>query len=274
MYGEGDDKLNYITPEECAWPPLPPRPASTVCDSALDGLSTRWMAPYGYSLTLTRSPSFAQTFEEEISKCETSLSSTYTHTQGDETLVEDDNAGTPEHPTTIADHVQRHRGRMFSLTASSSSSNGLLTQPSSPAETNPRIRFSGIETPQANSIENLPEEDTNREEDNRALLSPTPNQDSRSGTPTSPNTMNKLNERDPAFQRTVKALRSVKNTANQAARPKIRPVSFASPSSSKIDSVTSPARCQTSFETHQQSDGTKKRYTTFFNKLRGRVLSS
>ena len=102
----------------------------------------------------------------------------------------------------------------------------------------------------------------------RSLLTPSPNQASGCIGSTSPNTMNEINEKDPAFLRTVKALQSTDNTPKLAGR--YRPYSYASPDKVGPDiPITVGGRSMTSAGCRSQSDGTKRKYS-FLDMLRGR----
>ena len=102
----------------------------------------------------------------------------------------------------------------------------------------------------------------------RSLLTPSPNQASGCIGSTSPNTMNEINEKDPAFLRTMKALQSTDNIPNLAGR--YRPYSYASPDKIGPDiPITVGGRSMTSAGCRSHSDGTKRKYS-FLDMLRGR----
>lgn len=94
--------------------------------------------------------------------------------------------------------------------------------------------------------------------------------------PNSPNTMNLLNEQDPAFVRSLNVRRfdsfdvgsrSADPTA-VANNPAVRPISYQHLKPDASDTVGAD-RCVTSL--NSRSNSTRKRYFTFVNKLRGRV---
>lgn len=86
--------------------------------------------------------------------------------------------------------------------------------------------------------------------------------------PNSPNTMNQLNEQDPAFLRTLNAMRGLNETRNPGTVLGGRPLSFQnSPKPANQD--VGVERCVTSL--NNRSNSTRKRYFTFVNRLRGRI---
>jgi hypothetical protein len=107
----------------------------------------------------------------------------------------------------------------------------------------------------------------------RAFLTPSPSQESGRLTSTSPNTMNKINEQDPAFLRTVKALQLTDIVLDPPRKQ--RPYSYASPEKvGAVVLITVGGRSKTSSSNRPQSDGTKKKYINFLDKLRGRRTTS
>lgn len=83
----------------------------------------------------------------------------------------------------------------------------------------------------------------------------------------SPNTMNSINERDPAFVKTMLAMRSV-TEPRKAATVSPRSMSFQNVPKSPATQGGGLERCVTSL--NNRSSSTRKRYLTFINKIRGR----
>ena len=93
-----------------------------------------------------------------------------------------------------------------------------------------------------------------------------PSIDPRPSAP-SPNTMNSMNERDPAFLGTLGALRPEIKTPMR-----IRPRSVLMAFNPRNESATEQqSRCFTSLGANESSEGSKKRYFAFVNRLRGRT---
>jgi hypothetical protein len=99
-------------------------------------------------------------------------------------------------------------------------------------------------------------------------ITPPPRKDARCSTPPkSPNTMNRLNEQDPAFRRTLDALHSVDKQSRD-------PSKIAGPdsvtSSHKLSKEAKAAdRCQTSSEERPKFDNPSRKYSSFFSRLKG-----
>jgi len=113
----------------------------------------------------------------------------------------------------------------------------------------------------------------------RLLRTPSPTARSLSGT--SPNTLNNLNEQDPAYLRTIQALRSAHVSTESIFRPlhkAVRPHSLAYPAIHQSMTPPAPQRSFTSMgvqtmrdETPQGSEvGSRKSYMRFVDRLRGR----
>ena len=90
----------------------------------------------------------------------------------------------------------------------------------------------------------------------------------RSSTPQSPNAMNRRNEQDPAFLRTLDALRSLDNSEKPKVVRKSRTQSMI-PSPIRKQEAEVGERSQVSFAPQQRSEGTVRKYLSFVKRLRG-----
>lgn len=243
--------VSYTTPTESAWPPPPApivhTPASFIHTPVLKSASH---SPNKFEIALPSSPSFAQLFEEEMVRYSSSDSSNYTLVS--DGILSDDatNSETYSHiyETTTTMDARLRTPRTFS-------SNAASYMPSNTShESSPRIRFADRETsPSVNC---------------HALMVPVGEHVPKRLTP-SPDTMNKLNELDPAFLRTVHAL-GITDIPN-GSPPKSRP--FSDPIIPKLTDDSPSALHRTSTSTQQRSEDSSKRYPSFFSRFRARPLS-
>jgi len=240
IFGEGDAKPEYITPNDYPWPPLPPSP---VCPSYGPSLIAASMSPMDFSLTLCRSRSFAQDFEDEIAKYEASIYSNYTTAPADETLVnEDADAAFGE---TAADDFRTNETLLLNIKSPEMVDGG------TPVRCSPN----DVATPR--SYHPICDEFLRTPSD---CLTPTSSLPFNM--PNSPNAMNQMNEQDPAFLRTLNALR--RHDDNQGGA---RSQSVMATTTSKVEESQKADRSHTRFINH--SLGGKKRYFSFISKLRG-----
>jgi hypothetical protein len=240
-FADGDDEPDYNSADDCAWPPVPVQTPFENFHPSLNNSSILPLSPCHLELPFTPTSSFTQDVQDEMLKYESSVYSERTGIPAEGASISD-HLPKSESSSTLADHVQKYQECVGSIGGSDKSN-----------WSSPRIRFSDADS-------------------GRHLLAATPTIDSQSATPKSPNEierMNEQNEQDPAFVRTVDALRSLSDEAPKPAK-KSRPKSLIpSPKPKKEDAIG--GRAQTSMGTHPQSEGTVRRYLSFVKRLRGRA---
>lgn len=255
IFAEGDIDPDYNTPEDLAWPPVPAQTPFQSFDPLSNTVSTAPM----FELSFTPTSSFAQDVEDEMLKYESSVYSDKTNLPMDDSAVKEE-PGLPKSGavTSITEHVQRYQNCVGSIDASDQSKWGQSGRPNSNSDQWSSHQLQFLDNPLARNTTNGSQ---------RGLLAATPCTDSRCPTPKSPNTMNQMNEQDPAFLRTLQALRSL-DEPNIVKKP--RPKSMIpSPKSTNKD-VTSDARCKTSMSTYPRAEGAVRKYFSFVQRLRGR----
>jgi hypothetical protein len=245
-------EVSYTTPSESAWPPLPTIPATTaLVDSSLE-ISRNSV----FEVALSPSLSFAQSFEDEMVKYESSLSDAFNYTLAPGGVVPGSVMNNVNYPSIAIEDLSIPR-RYPSIATSYMASDG---GSGSSSKSNPQIHFATQELPRGFPLEN-----------NGALKLPVQSgcRAGRGLTP-SPDTMNMLNEQDPAFLRTLQALHP---DAAQASPARARP--FSDPIPPKLmEGLPGRGNPAISSLPPQVPEGTKKRYSTFLNRLRGRPISA
>jgi hypothetical protein len=277
IFTDGDYKPCFIPAKDCAWPPLPTQTPGYSFDSnhALMSLMSPCPIP---PLRLTPTSSFTEEIEDEMLKYESSVYSEKIYAE-EASVIE--GLGIRKHKTTstLADQAMSGQNDQECV--------GSIARSNSPLWSTPRIRDSDVNsrglllaappaidsrcaTPKSHEINQINEEYQVRLSDNDSgirLLAATPTINSRAPTPHSPNEMNRRNEQDPAFVRTVDALRSLDCDDKPVRR--LRPMSMI-PSPVRKKEVEVAGRSQTSLGTQPRSEGTVRRYLSFVKKLRGR----
>jgi len=288
MFADGNNKPNYIVPEKRPWPvfrtpkvpsspggypwtPLPEGPSvfstprtsyspgeypwASLPDQSPTSRFSELPYPSQFDLKLNKSPSFAQELTQDTLKHEASVSPACTTAPGKETLVNYNRSRTPRNRAPTASHVSRFQNRMPSISETGPSlDEESVFQKSVKENPMPRTRFgdSGL----------------SRTVTHERNITPPPRKDARCSTPPkSPNTMNRLNEQDPAFRRTLDALHSVDKQSRD-------PSKIAGPdsvtSSHKLSKEAKAAdRCQTSSEERPKFDNPSRKYSSFFSRLKG-----
>jgi len=266
VFADGDQEPELTIPNDCAWPPVPPPDTDSIYYySSLNATSAEPGSFFG--LRLHHSRSFAETFEEEIDN-RYSTYSNYTATSGNESS---------ESGRTLTDHVRQFppgRERTISNSSTHGPSANSSLDPSTP-------RFQHLQPGEIMVTRTF--EITSR------TRTPSPK---RCSTPKSPNTLNQMNERDPAFVRTlnaiksqsvieaneqdpafiriVKAMRSNSQTDTPPVASDTRPLSLVVPSN--VAMIESPAQRSASSMSPRPNDTTgivRRKYLSFMDRLRG-----
>ena len=261
IFAEGDAEPEYIVPTDAAWPELPePEPLviHSFCPSP-NPAPTAPMTPttpvtpiFESGLELSRTGSFDEDVKDEIKKYEPSVYSNYTTAPPDDALAEEESCPTTSTTgTSLSDHVRQYE---VLLPSSHSIFGSELSLDRYSAQ-----KLENSCTPRSQLIHEDYLDITRR--DLNAVSSMNP----RHSAP-SPNTMNNMNERDPAFLGTL-GLRPVPKTPIRN-----RPHSVLMAFNPRKESATKPQnRCVTSMSANRKSEGAKKRYLTFVNRLRRRL---
>jgi len=235
--------------------------------SSLNAASTESASTF--DLGLHHSRSFAEEFEEEMSRY--NRYSVYSATSGNESS---------ESGRTLTDHVRQYSSVVRETTISNTSTHAPSADSSLDSST---PRFQHLQPGEIMVTRTF--------EITSGTRTPSPK---RSSTPKSPNTLNQMNERDPAFVRTlnaiksksvieaneqdpafirtVKAMRSNSQTDMPPVATDTRPLSLVVPSN--VTMVERPVqRCATSMSarTNDTTGTVKRRYLSFMDRLRGRA---
>jgi hypothetical protein len=263
MFGDENEEPEYIVPKDDAWPPLPPPDISTSFSSSLNqsllsqdiGFSSPFnpsflspMSSFGLDLDLLgRNRSFAEEFEDELSKYDASIYSNYTTTAATAVENDDDSLNSDN---TVAEHVQRYQSVLPARQFSECSTAGRTTE-------------TGLATPRFNHLHEDEIVRTTSFEVAVDRLGITP-------TPSSLDLLNDINEQDPAFLRALNAIRGPEpqpreEASRQSTTPKILSVSVESSKSCASFNV-----CTNTGTT----PSTNKKFFSFVSKLprlRGRT---
>ncbi len=332
-FADGDRKPEFIKPIDCAWPPMPPLsmppslappPSSIASDSASNLQSTSPFPPFGLGIdygdlspddTSTLSPASAsppgilglhhsKSFAEEVEEgmkgysilCD--LPFTLQRTGG---WVNEQSGCDETEEDTLKSTNQTPSGARASMFSSSSSQN---QQTSSINSTNPSfsVRASmisdssgptGASTPRSQPVQQGGILCTRTFSISDGTRTPSPE---RCSTPKSPEALNELNERDPAFIRalnamksqsqieaneqdpafirTVEAMRSNSQTPTSPITPIIgeyRPQSFASTTTTTIESPAERSISSANVPKNSSAGVIKRRYLSFMGRFRGRT---
>jgi hypothetical protein len=267
MLSEEDEEPEYIVPLDDAWPPLPPPDISTSFSSSLNqsllspdiGYSSSPFNPsflspmssFGLELDLLgRNRSFAEEFEEELSKCDASIYSIYSnYTTTAATAVENDSESL-NNDNTVTEHVRRYQAVLPTREFSECSTPGQSTE-------------AGPATPRFNNLHEDEIVRTTSFEVAVDRLGVTP-------TPSSLDLLNDINEQDPAFLRALNAMRGPDLRVGEAAgRLSIAQQNPSECVENTKSCVTINVRTNTSTTT-----STNKKFLSFVSKLprlRGRT---
>jgi hypothetical protein len=257
LFAAGDEDPNYKEPEDYPWPPLPP--GSVIIPTP------KIVSEFQFGLESSNGRSFVEEMEDEKQDDETlmdepgnhelSQTSAYATGHGNEALATDDSTRTPRNNGIIPGRVPPYQEDMPWVTESNLSANGNPAPFISDSHFISRSCFVDYGLSRSSPFDHNYPMSTPRKHSR-------PNAESKS-----PNTMNRLNEQDPAFLRTINALRSVDNqysTPTEIMRPK------SVLNSRKPRSESKPSdRCPPSLELRRSSESTDKKYSSFLDKLKG-----
>jgi hypothetical protein len=206
------------------------------------------MSSFGLDLDLLgRNRSFAEEFEDELSKCDASIYSNYTTTAA--TAVDNDSESLTN-DNTVTEHVRRYQAVLPTREFSECSTAGRSTE-------------AGPATPRFNHLHENESVRTTSFEVAVDRLGVTP-------TPSSLDLLNDINEQDPAFLRALNAMRgSDLRVGEEAGRLSIAPQNSSISVENAKSCVTINVRTNTSTTT-----STNKKFLSFVSKLprlRGRT---
>jgi hypothetical protein len=260
LFGQGNAEPNWITPQDCAWLPphtpsatpsftSPTTPATPATPNFTAPVGSCSVCPMDFSLKLNRSRSFRQDVEEQMLK-----SKFYTNYMGGSPKDDDSNIPSDEGEREVdEDDVWNY-------------------EPISPLTRFPQDFYDRAALKGGSIIEATPRSSYLHpgEYVQLSTIATTPDRltpifQTRCPTPSSPNTMNQRNEQDPAFLRTLNAIRQLDDAPKP--RPETRPLSVQFASKSVLIQDNEAERCTTSLT--NRPIGAKKRYMAFVNKLRG-----
>jgi hypothetical protein len=278
-FADGDQEVELITPNGPAWPHMPSLDVNApVYTPNLHPNSALLPEPFG--LRLHHSRSFAQEFEEEISRFD---EETYKHDSLSNyivsslsgALLEDQGHGLGNGDS---DGIQQYSNVRGSILSTAS------TQLGTPM---------GASTPRFEQLQPGEIMCTRTYEISQGTRTPPPE---RCSTPNTPNTLNKLNERDPAFIRTLNALKTQsqieaneqdpafirtveamrKNSQTDApaiASENKPPSMFMSTTATVVESPAQRSASAVSARTNESKGAIKRRYLSFIERVRGRAES-
>lgn len=249
------EDIPYTIPMESAWPPLP----TTSLPTAIGRVSLEKIDSPNFEVTLSPSLSFAQSFEDEMVKYDSSLSdvSNYTLVAGGFPREQEVEIEVLPNISSATDTSLRISRRYPSIAASYMTGLGAHNVTS---RDNPRIHFMNQQLPRVPSVKSIGTLQVPMQPTHRNCRSLTP----------SPDTMNRLNEQDPAFLRTVQALQSP--DVPQESIPKVRP--FSDPMPPKLVGDLPTEEDHLTLSTQPLSEGVKKRCSVLLNRIRGRTIST
>jgi hypothetical protein len=265
-FADGDKEPKFIKPNDCAWPPVSARSVTNPSyASSLHPVSE----PLG--LRLHHSRSFAEEVEEGMKRFSIlSSRSIVSHTDG---LLEEQRRRDQSNDA-LTDDTQQYSSTRESMFSNFTSQNEFESPPDA---STPRLQQGEIMC-------------TRTFEVSEGTRTPSPE---RCSTPKSPETLNKLNERDPAFIRTLNAIktqsqieaneqdpafiRSVEGLRSnpQTETPPIlgedRPRSFMPSTTTTIQSPAERSALSMSARTNETTGIIRRRYLSFVGRLRGRA---
>jgi hypothetical protein len=281
-FAGGDQEVEFITPNGPAWPHMPSLDVNApVYTSNLHPNSALLPEPFG--LRLHHSRSFAQEFEEEIERLD---EETYRHDSISNyiassltgALLEDQGHGLGNGDS---DGIQQYSNVRGSILSTASTQLGTPMDASTP-------RFEQLQPGEIMC--------TRTYEISQGTRTPPPERCSRPNTPNTPNTLNKLNERDPAFIRTLNALKTQsqieaneqdpafirtveamrKNSQTDApavASENKPPFMFMPTTATVVESPAQRSASAVSARTNESKGVIKRRYLSFIDRVRGRAES-
>ena len=257
MFGDEDEEPEYIVPKDDAWPPLPPPDISTSFSSSLSqsllspdiGFSSSpfnpsFLSPMSsFSLDLDlldRNRSFAEEFEDELSKYDASIYSNYTTTAA---MAMENDGMSLNNDNTVTEHVRIYQAVLPTRQFSEGSTAGRTTEA---GQATPRFNhFHEDEIVRTTSFEVAVD---------RLGITPTPS---------SLDLLNDINEQDPAFLRALNAMRGPEpRVREEARRQSIAPQN----SSVSVESAKSCASFNVGTNTGTTTS-TNKRFLSFVSKL-------
>jgi hypothetical protein len=262
MFGEEDEEPEYIVPLDDAWPPLPPPDISTSFSSSLNQsllspdisyssspFNPSFLSPISsFSLELDllgRNRSFAEEFENELSKYNASIYSNYT-TRAAATVKNDGES--LNNDNTVTKHVRRYQAVLPTREFSECSTAGRSTE-------------AGPATPRFNHLHENVRTTSFEVAVDRLGVTPTPS---------SLDLLNDINEQDPAFLRALNAMRGPDlRVGEEAGRLSIAPQNSSLCVENAKSCLTINVRTNTSTTT-----STNKKFLSFVSKLprlRGRT---
>lgn len=225
-------------------------------------------------LPLTPTSSFAEDVETELLKYESSI---YSEKTKAEHIAVDGGSRTSrsESTCTPADATHEYQECVGSINGSNNSDRSRPriqgSDPNSGRQPSPPPSTINSRCATPKSHESSQDSQVRFSGDSRRhLLTATPTIGSRSPTPQSPNAMNRRNEQDPAFVRTVDALRSFDDDNKPKAVRRIRPKSMIPSPIRKKEVAEAADRSQTSQGAYPETAVTVRRYLSFVKRLRGR----
>ncbi|CAG8980974.1 hypothetical protein HYALB_00011082 [Hymenoscyphus albidus] len=273
MFAKGFKEPKVIVPKESPWPAnlptiVPPvRYPSTFNSPEVPSTDVLQPMPaMSYKLNLKRSPSLVEEFENELQRYASSSSSNYT-SANENTLVEQLEEKV-RGGFTLADHTQRYADLVPAFSSAAGSTEDLLSaQGSQYTPATPRFQTFGdhlnVErkrrTPKGVTFDRLD----------------APSPPARLPTP---NTMNEINEKDPAFLRSVSALRvghgvvspDISRTFSGRATPEVMLRSTSVQGARRTSLDHTHHRSTTSMSMAQIRQGSvRQKASMFFNKIRG-----
>lgn len=270
-FPDGDEEVGLITPSDPAWPPMP-SPAANIPAYASSLQSTSVISPDSFGLRLHHSRSFAEEFNEEVSKYRYSLLSNHQVRSYDGVLLDNHQGLGGEH---------RDDGQQFPSVRASILSNYSI-QLGSPTDAS---------TPRLESLQPGEIVCTRTFEISERTQTPPPE---RCSTPNTPNTLNKQNERDPAFIKTVNALKiqsqieannqdtafirtmeamrkSSQNDTPPIASENRPPSMLISTTTTVVETPAQRSASAMSARTDDSKGSFKRRYLSFIDRVRGRA---
>jgi hypothetical protein len=273
IFAEGDNEPNWnVAPEwDCAWPPVPINTNDSFELGRINQAMVALMDTTPFEpLPPTPTSSFAEEVESELLKYESSVYSERTQAEETPFIKESESQST----ITPLDPAQKYQD-CFKSSSGPNNPTQSSFQMQDPDATRgkhllptPSIATSRSATP----ISHESNQDSHMRlssDSRRHLLAPMPADGSRCSTPESPNAMNRRNEQDPAFVRTVDALRSLDDgdKSGSAKRPP-RKSMIPSPVR-KREEDKAAVQSQTSRRgSNPQNAGTMRRYLSFVKRLR------
>ena len=267
---DNEPNWNLALGGDCAWPPLPINTDDTFEVGRINQamLSLLDASPFE-PLPLTTTSSFEEEIENELRKYESPVYSEKALTE-ESALSGEYKSESTKMPSDAAEKYQEFVGLINSPSSSNQATYPL--QNSDPTSGNLLLPVPSITTSRSanpKSHQSTQWSQTRLSNDGRChLLAETPTDGSRCSTPKSPNAMNRRNEQDPAFLRTVDALRSLDDDDKAGAAKTTRRKTMIPSPVRKREEVEGGDGSQKSQGTKTQPAGTVRRYLSFMKRLR------